>query len=162
MTAVWQVEFHMVPKRAVASAPNLLAPGALAESSWWNDASFPADHRTRLAAFMTPGSSGVPNTEAWGDEDGNRIEVRSEGGRVARVRVRVDVRRVDARFGAALILLVRAADAVLVRRDGLVVEPSINAYSAALRGSSAWRYASDPVAWLAAQAKIAESDEDES
>ena len=42
-------------------------------------------------------------------------------------------------------------DAVLVRDDGLVVEPNINAYSGALRSASAWKYANDPAAWIAAQ-----------
>ena len=75
---------------------------------------------------------------------------------MSKVMVRVDVRRLDPKFGAALLLFVRAANGVLVRRDGLVVEATINAYTGALRRSRAWRYASDPLAWLAAQAATGE------
>jgi len=85
----------------------------------------------------------------WGVEDGNRIDVWSEGGRVRAVTARVDVRRLDSKFGAALLQFVRTADAVLVRNDGLIVEPQIGAYAAALRSSVAWQFASDPTSFLA-------------
>jgi hypothetical protein len=85
----------------------------------------------------------------WGDESGNRVDVWSVGSRVKRVIARVDVRRLDSKFGAALIAFARTANAVFVRGDGLVVEPTIAAYAGALRSSSAWRYASDPAAFLA-------------
>jgi hypothetical protein len=99
-----------------------------------------------------------PELETWGPEDGNRVEVRSGEGRVARVHVRVDVRKLDSKFGAALLSFVRAAGAALVRSDGLVVEPTIGAYAAALRSSSAWTYANDPTAFVMALA--ARKDED--
>jgi hypothetical protein len=71
---------------------------------------------------------------------------------------RVDVRRLDSKFGAALLDFVRKAGAVLVRSDGLVVEPIIAAYAAALRSSVAWRFANDPAAFWAAHSA---SDDDE-
>jgi hypothetical protein len=49
---------------------------------------------------------------------------------------------------------------VLVRKDGLVVEPQIASFAAALRGSKAWQYASDPAAFLAAQADDDEDDDE--
>jgi hypothetical protein len=78
---------------------------------------------------------------------------------VIRVKVQVDVRRLDSRFGAALLDFVRAADAVLIRNDGLVVEPLIGAYAGALRNSAAWKFASDPAAFLAANSRALEDDE---
>jgi hypothetical protein len=44
---------------------------------------------------------------------------------------RVDVRRLDTRFSAMLLQFTRVAGAVLVRRDGLVVEPLVGAFGAA-------------------------------
>jgi hypothetical protein len=60
------------------------------------------------------------------------------------VTARVDVRRLDSKFGAMLLQFVRTANAVLVRSDGLVVEPLVGAFAAALRSSDAWRFANDP------------------
>lgn len=157
--AVWQVDFYIVPQRALVAAPGRLTRAILDATDWWAGTPLPADYRTRLAGVAAAASSGSVELETWGTEDGNRVDVWSENGRVRSMVARVDVRRLDPKFGAALLLFVRTASAVLVRGDGLVTEPTINAYAGALRSSSAWRYASDPAAFLAAQAK--ELDEDE-
>jgi hypothetical protein len=72
---------------------------------------------------------------------------------------RVDVRRLDARFGAMLLQFARVADAVFVRRDGLVVEPLIGAFGAALRTSEAWQHATDPAAYLASDLESGDDDQ---
>ena len=60
----------------------------------------------------------------WGREDSNRVDISFDNGRVNRVMLRVDVRRLDSKFGAVVIALVRKANAVLIRGDGLLVEPA--------------------------------------
>jgi hypothetical protein len=72
---------------------------------------------------------------------------------------RVDVRRLDARFGAMLLQFARTADAVLVRRDGLVVEPLVGAFGAALRTSEAWQHATDPAAFFASYSEPEDNDQ---
>src|SRR6185436_9865817 len=96
-----------------------------------------------------PAQSSSTELATWGTEDGNRVDVWSAGGRVSRVTARVDVRRLDSRFGAALIVFVRSVNGVLVRSDGLLVEPTIKDFAGAIRGSLAWRHASDPAEFLA-------------
>jgi hypothetical protein len=71
---------------------------------------------------------------------------------------RVDVRRLDAKFGAMLLQFARVANAVFIRADGLVVEPQVGAFGAALRSSPAWQYVVDPAAFLSGDA---EPDNDE-
>ena len=149
--AAWQVVFHVVPRGSVPPPPKRLAPAELDATDWWAGAAFPADYARRLAAMAPLVRSSSADLQTWGAADGNRIDVVSVGGRVSRVMVRVDVRRLDSKFGAALIDLMRVADAALVRNDGLVLERTIAAYSGALRGSNAWKYASDPIAFLAAE-----------
>jgi hypothetical protein len=157
--AVWQVEFYVVPRRALATAPAPLTPAILRDTDWWAGAAFPKDYGTRLAAVGSPDPSASAEHQQWGEDNGNRADVWSAGGRVRRVTAQADVRRLDSKFGAAQILFVRAADAVLVRSDGLIVEPTIAAYAGALRGSAAWRYASDPAVFRAA-AEASDDDED--
>jgi hypothetical protein len=149
--AVWQVNFHVVPRRALPATSQALARAVADDTDWWATATFPPDYAARLAAVAPVARSSTDELETWGSEDGNRVDVWSDGGRVQRVMVRVDVRRLDSKFGAALIHFVRSAGAVLVRADGLLVEPIINAYAGALRGSDAWRFASDPMTFLASQ-----------
>jgi hypothetical protein len=145
--AAWQVEFSVVPRRALASA------GAAAlrssDANWW------------ATAGASPAASSSADVQSWGPEDGNRLDVWLVGGRAAKVSARVDVRKLDAKFGAMLLQFARTADAVLVRGDGLVVEPLVGAYAAALRSSAAWRFANDPAAHFASYLEPAADDDDD-
>jgi len=157
--AAWQVDFTIVPRRALATAgPSKLLGSA--DSHAWGAEPLPVDYRQKLGAAAAPSSSSSAERQTWGTEDGNRIEVWSVDGRATRVTAHVDVRRLDARFGAMLLQFARTADAVLVRGDGLVIEPLVGAFGAALRSSSAWRFANDPAAKFASYAEPTE-DEDE-
>ena len=146
--AAWQVDFTVVPRRALA-AHGAAHSSNLDDTPWWGTHALPPDYQRRLGAITSPGASSIAELQTWGVEDGNRIDVWSEAGRVRAVIARVDVRRLDSKFGAALLQFVRTADAVLVRSDGLIVEPQIGAYAAALRSSVAWQFASDPTSFLA-------------
>ena len=156
MTA-WQVEFTIVPRRALASAGLTKLAGSTDAASWGAEP-LPSDYRQKLGAVVAPTSSSNADRQTWGTEDGNHIDVWSVNGRATTVTASVDVRRLDARFGAMLLQFARTADAVLVRGDGLVIEPLVGAFGAALRSSSAWRYANDPAAKFASYAEPAEDE----
>lgn len=128
--ADWQVDFDVVPR-----------------------GTFPLDYAKRLNGVAAPEASSTAELQTWGTPDGNRIDVWSVDGRVTEVKAHVDVRRLDSKFGAALIQFVRTANAVLVRRDGLVVEPTIAAYAASLRTSDAWKFANEPAKHLFADSE---------
>lgn len=157
--AIWQVDFEIIPQKMLRGAPRPLTQALVTETPWWKGSPLPADYRAQLDAVVPRGRAGSADLESWGLEDGNRVDVRSAGGEITHVSARVDVRRLDARFGAALLGLVRRLGAALVRRDGLIVEPTIGAFAAALRDSPAWVSANDPAAWLAAQERDADADE---
>lgn len=156
--AAWQVEFSIVPRRALAARQRVGQP-ALADADWWSAEGPPADYRRQLAGVASPTASGNTDLQTWGTEDGNRVDVSSVDGRVVTITARVDVRRLDSKFGAMLLQFARIADAVLVRRDGLIVEPLVGAFAAALRSSAAWQFANDPAAHLASYSDQ-DTDED--
>ena len=155
--AVWHVEFAIVPRRTLAAIPRV-AVAQVMDTDWWSTDRFPAAYSKQLAAIASPGSLSTAELQTWGAEDGNRVEVWSENGKPVRMCARVDVRRLDTRFSALLLQFVRAAGAVLVRRDGLVVEPLVGAFGAALRSSEAWRYANDPAAYFASYSDPEDDD----
>ena len=144
--AVWQVDFAIVPRRAFAKHPRV-AVRELLDTNWWSAERFPSGFSQQLAAIAPAGSTGTAERQTWGEQDGNRIDVWFENGRATRMNASVDVRRLDAKFGAMLLQFTRVADAVLVRADGLVVEPIVGAFGAALRSSSAWQYTTGPSAF---------------
>lgn len=154
--AVWQVEFALVPRRALATTPRV-ALSRILDTDWWSAERLPVKHERHLAAIAPQSTSPSSGVQTWGDAEGNRIDLWLENGQPARMIARVDVRRLDAAFGAKLLQFARTADAVLIRRDGLVIEPSVGAFGMALRSSEAWQYATDPAAFLASYA----DDEDE-
>ena len=156
--AVWQVEFAIVPRRVLAVRTRV-ALSQLLDNDWWGTERLPVGYTQQLAAIAPLGSSRAAELQTWGEEDGNRIDVWFENGKPARMTARVDVRRLDARFGAMLLQFARVADAVLVRRDGLVLEPLVGAFGAALRSSEAWKYATDPAASFASYSEPEDDDE---
>lgn len=156
--AAWQVEFSIVPRRALAAAGHV-PPSQAIGTHWWSSMALPADYARRLASIASPATSSTADLQTWGQEDGNRLDVWSEHGRATRVTARVDVRRLDSRFGAMLLQFARTADAVLVRGDGMIIEPSVAAFAAALRSSAAWRFANDPATFLASH--LDDEDEEE-
>jgi hypothetical protein len=141
--AVWQVEFAIVPKRALATKPRMSIPDVM-DTNWWGAERLPPGYTQQLSAIAPARASSTAERQTWGHEDGNRVDVWFENGKAVRMVARVDVRRLDARFGAMLLQFARIADAVFVRSDGMVVEPLVGAFGAALRTSSAWQYANDP------------------
>jgi hypothetical protein len=155
--AAWQVDFYIIPRRALLSR-GTLDSSDLAATPWWVTHVLPPDYQRRLGAVASVAPSSHANVQTWGSEDGNRVDVWSEDNRVSAIMARVDVRRLDSKFGAALLQFVRTADAVLVRSDGLVVEPTIAAYAGALRNSAAWKFANDPAAQVS---KYADTDDDD-
>lgn len=156
--AAWQVDFYVVPRRALPTSSDV-ATGVLTDTNWWASQDLPSDYQRRLAAIASAASSRIADLQTWGSEDGNRVEAWSNGGRVGTIVARIDVRRLDSRFGAALLHFVRSVDAVLVRSDGLVVEPLIGPYATALRTSDAWRFASGPAARPASFSRDDDVDE---
>jgi hypothetical protein len=155
--AVWQVEFAIVPRAAIEGRRGVPL-SRLIETDWWSGADLPHTYAQQLTAIASLGPASAPDVQTWGVEDGNRVDVWSHNGKASRMTAHVDVRRLDSKFGAMLIQFARVANAVLLRRDGLVVEPIVGAFGAALRNSEAWRYASDPAAFLASHA---DTEEDE-
>jgi hypothetical protein len=155
--AAWQVDFYIIPRRALMARAKLDSSD-LAATAWWATDTLPPDYQRRLGAVASVGPSSSADVQTWGSDDGNRIDVLSEQGRVRAITTRVDVRRLDSKFGAALLQFVRAAGAVLVRSDGLVVEPTIAAYAGSLRGSGAWKLSNDPAAKLS---KYSDTNDDD-
>ena len=143
--AVWQVEFAIVPRRALATTPRV-ALARIMETNWWSGERLPFEFSKQLAAVAPGGAPSGAERQTWGEEDGNRIDLWSENGKPVRMSARVDARRLDAKFGAMLLQFARVADAVLIRSDGLVVEPLVAALGAAMRSSEAWQYATGPAA----------------
>jgi hypothetical protein len=156
--AVWQVQFAIVPRLALTSKQRVPLT-QLMDNDWWSAANLPPGYTQKIAAIVPFGESLTPEHQMWGTEDGNRVDVWSEDGRATRMTAHVDVRRLDATFGAMVLQFARIADAVLIRSDGLVIEPQVGAFGAALRTSQAWSHASGPATIIASREEREDDDD---
>jgi hypothetical protein len=162
--ATWQCDFLLAPSAELGgrTGPVLepiveLLPGPLSrwlpgqqvrDTLWWRRVRPPADLLARAAAAAPPAPSWSTGLTTFGREDGNRIDVWREGDRVTSVLVRVDLRHPDRHFLGAVVDLARAADAVLLRLDGLVVPALLATLEEAVATSAAARFVADPEAYL--------------
>ena len=123
--AAWQATFEFVPTRG-----------------------FPADYRTQLARLAPHTASWSADLEWWGTEDGNRVDVWSEGGRPVEGLVRIDLRAPDAAFVAGVVAFAAGAGFRLRTAGGAEFEASPGEVALALRGSQAFRFVEDPERYL--------------
>ena len=99
--AVWQVEFAIVPRRALATKERVQIADLL-NTDWWSSEHLPPGYAQHIGAIAPAGSSWTAELQTWGREDENRVDVWFKNGKAVRMVARVDVRRLDARFGAML------------------------------------------------------------
>ena len=152
----WLVEFELIPRPQPARAGSAGARPV----TWGPQRPLPPDFARRAAALGLPpasASDGAPRV--WGRSDSNHLELRESEGGAATVRVAVDTRTLDPAFAAALLGLVKATNAVLVRSDGLMIDATVGAFSKALRSSPAWAHVDDPTGLLTGRERSGESDD---
>ena len=157
--APWQVSFQIIPHRAMKAAPRALTAAVVRGTDWWGVGVVPPDLRERLAAVAGPAARTTPGVERWGTAEGNGIDVHLVGTRISRIVAHVDVRKLDSKFAAALLGFVKSAQSVLVREDGWVAEPTVGAFSGALRSDPAWKFAAEPaIARIVRDEAVEDSD----
>src|SRR4029079_639518 len=96
--AVWQLEFSIVPRRALATKERVQIADLL-NTDWWSSEHLPPGYAQHIGAIAPAGSSWTAELQTWGREDENRVDVWFKNGKAVRMVARVDVRRLDARFG---------------------------------------------------------------
>src|SRR3954471_23172755 len=124
--ALWQVDFALVPRRALTTAAAELRDEAVLDVDWWADSVLPSNYAARIDAFASPAKSWADDLRTWGVEDADRVDIWSDGDSPRQMHVRFDVRKLDAKFAAGVLAFAKAAGAVLVRDDGWVAEPTVN------------------------------------
>jgi len=60
--AAWQVDFAIVPRRAIAASPELLSSRAI-DADWWKAGKLPSDYARRLATIAPPVSSAASDLQ---------------------------------------------------------------------------------------------------
>jgi hypothetical protein len=146
--ALWQADFYLAPQAAVISRGGEVTSEEACETAWWEGAWLSADYRERLQRFTAPRASWSESLEAWGEEEGSRIDIWRERGHIHQVLIRVDLRAPDLGFISGVLEFATANECVLVRSDGWITEPGLDAFVKALAGSPAFRFVENPRRFL--------------
>jgi hypothetical protein len=160
--AVWQASFDIVPRERVAELfpgwfdppfepdyVEILPSEEPEELDWWATRQPPADFRATLDRLAPRFSSWSPNLEWWGSEDGDRVDVFRDAGRVESVYVRFDMRAPNTTFIDGIANLAADMNCDFIGFPGMLYEGSTAGLAAALRNSPALRFVEDPIAFLA-------------
>ena len=107
----------------------------------------PAGFREHLDRLLPRGRPWSERQEAWGEEDGTRIDVWHDPRGATEVVLRIDLRRLDPAWLEGVLGFARYAGRRVQTGEGRVVS-DLGEFTLVLRGSPAWRFVQDPQAYL--------------
>lgn len=136
--AVWQAVYWLVPADA--------EPGS--EDAWVE-----IEHASELLRVfddvLPPSHSWSPDMRHWGAEECHDVQASSDGGNLAGIQVRIDLRAPDLRrVVEGLVAAATELGAVFETEDGAQIVPDPWALGESLRRTPAARFLSDPEAFF--------------
>lgn len=150
--AAWQYEIALIPQRAVVDkyghVSSRVEASEIDSADWWERWQPPPGYERRLASLLDMGESWHPDLKMWGREEGDRVQVWTENGRVVGIQARVDARKSYSQFTERLAEFARQCDCLLITPEGRVMEPLADVLLEEVRRSDAREFAIDPRAYL--------------
>lgn len=146
--AVWQFDMHMLPTQALDQAAELSAE-ACDSTDWWRNFQPPPDYAEHIEQMLPRARSWSPEIDIWGSDDGHRVDIVRENGRVADIFVRIDLRTPHSDFASALASLATTWSCALrVAETGAFLGPAPTDILRAIAASSAAEFVSDPRGYI--------------
>ena len=137
--ATWQATFNLIPRGTTV-------PEALDANLAFLEI---GSAESELSAFSDRGSSWSTNLQAWGPDDGNRLEIWKDDGAIESIQVRFDLRSSIRDFVKGVLAFAQRHQLVLYSQElNETIEPTPEELASALRRSSAFGFVSDPKAYL--------------
>ena len=150
--ALWQFGVLLVPQRSLKAlfgqVPERVSEQALDRADWWGEYELSEEDERLISSLAAPRRSWSPKIKSWGEEDGNRIHILREDGRVAEVSARIDARDIDRGFLYGVVHLADRWACALITDDLRVLPPLVSEMEVALEESTARRFVRDPEKFL--------------
>lgn len=146
--ATWQFDLHLVPSgnliAAVGASTERITEDQFDQIAWWNGVELPNTLEYALNTILPPAEAWAAGIEAWGAEDGNRLEIYRVRGEVDEVRVRIDVRQLDLGFIEGVVRIASSIGCIFLTEELEVVKPDALSLLTEIRNSSAHRFLINP------------------
>ncbi len=147
--AIWQWDVWIVPRKEVVERlsviPEYMDQDWFETNEWWNTAS-----ETELVGFFdsllpTYDTLWAKNTQSWGSDDGDRVELMTEDGKITDVVIRVDLRDLNINFLASLMIFSAASEYVFYSLESKkFIEPDLSELLNEIRNSRKMVFIRDP------------------
>lgn len=148
--AVWQFQLRMIPRLPVVARfgciPKALPPSETWDWTWEHQP--PGDYRQIIESFTETYPSWSPDILMWGSENGNRIHVVIEDGRVSEASARLTLREFSMEFAVGIISLAKHCDWLLALNGDTLSLPDQDALLTAVKESNAMKFVMNPIEFL--------------
>ncbi|WP_437631829.1 hypothetical protein [Sorangium sp. So ce854] len=146
--AIWQCSFLIVPSAERGREPQSLSERR-ERGDFWSDSQPSEDMERAALDILGRGASWSSDIDIWGDEASTCLSMIRDEGRVVEVLFRVDLRVVQKQELARLLDGFQRARVLLIDETAQLHEPTLAAVLQALRASTAWKYVTDPMGFIA-------------
>lgn len=126
--------------------PPTITPEDYDSVDWWSNT--PVDFDAEFSSLLPAARSWHAALAVWGTADGNRFDVSRDGGKLADVFGRIDVRDISMPYVNRVVEIARRYDLLIVTEGRHVLRPSVEDLVEAIRRSPAFAFVQDPEAFL--------------
>ena len=146
--AIWQCDFHIRP-RTLLEVEGIL-PITFTDSeetelkTLWGENYSLTDLPAMLSKLLPEARSWSEEIRTWGVEDGDRIDLSGEDGKLEEWFLRIDLRHPSFSFLQAIVGLVQRFDGVFVSSRNYVIPPSYTKLLDHIRRSDSFRFVENP------------------
>ncbi len=140
--AVWQFEVTLEPNEPPSGSNGVPAdPDTQGRARFGREDS---DILAKIDGILPRRQSWSEGLILWGEEDGNRLHAALEGGKIAELTARIDLRQPPGSFPSQLVELARYCGVSFSSADGERIPHDIGSLRDAVRRSRAFRFVLDP------------------
>jgi TIR domain len=150
--AIWQCDLHILPaaafKRRRGGMPHEISTKQFNRINVTAHSWLPKDHAHQLSKLLPEIPTWSPQVRWWGNEIGDRIDIRYDDHKPCHFKIRIDVRKINSILLRDFLALLREWDCVLCSSEtGQLLRPTRSAVLGYLVGSftlaTTWRWLGD-------------------
>jgi len=148
--ATWQFDTVLIPRKRVVELfliiPETVSNEEYLANRWWLSENSTSESLIRLDSFLPRRPSWDNGIVAWGDEDGNRVDLVLSQGIIEEVYVRFDVKDLGGSFLPRVVDLAKSMDLIFLGLESRrLIEPNRPDLIYEIRGSRAFKFVEDPI-----------------
>ncbi|MBS1809053.1 MAG: hypothetical protein JST84_12895 [Acidobacteria bacterium] len=147
--ATWQYDLSLIPCSKVleqyGSVPQNIEYEDFNRVKWWEGGSLPSNILTTLDTFFPRITHWHKNTQGWGREDSDFIEITFTNEDLSDIFIRIDVRNINLNFLKKITELAKNCNCFLVSMEWLkIITPNVSLLLEDIKDSAANRFAKNP------------------